>query len=113
MVNFLLFITAYILFFPLTIWNYFIVEKKKGYFRSSALSLDIYANKEFRSLWNRYLKTGKGYSFGVTRETISSALGKNERDKTLTKKGKILVKLLNWIDEDHCKDSINNDFKNK
>lgn len=47
---------------------------------------------------------------------ISSALGKNEYDKTLSEKGKgklsswfygiKLVKILNKLDPDHCKNAI-------
>ena len=32
--------------------------------------------------------------------------GKNERDKTLSKKGKLLVKILDFLDENHCENSI-------
>ena len=108
--NLLLFIIAWVLIPPLTVWNLLIVYQKggsvKGYFRSTALSIDIWANFEFRTLWNAKLKIDGGYEFGRTGETISSALGKNERDKTLSKKGKLLVKILDFLDENHCKNSI-------
>ncbi len=102
----ILFIIAYLLFLPLTVWNYFLVENKKGYFKSSAISLDKFANREFRTLWNKYLRTENGYHFGVIGETISSALGKNERNNTLTKTGKRLVWLLNKLDNNHAFKSI-------
>jgi len=70
--NFILFITAWLLFLPLTIWNYFLV-KTDGYFLSSALNLDIYANREFRTLWNKYLRIEDGYHFGYNEETIRIA----------------------------------------
>lgn len=107
----LLFLIAYILFLPLTIWNYFLV-KGDGYWLSSALSLDIYANREFRTLWNKYLRTKDGYKFGVNGETISSALGKNERDGTLTETGKKLVWILNKLDDNHCMKSIDDTITN-
>ncbi|WP_281322004.1 hypothetical protein [Flavobacterium aestivum] len=103
MLGFILFIVAYCLFWPLSILNLFFVEDKKGYFRSSALSLDKYANREFRTLWNKTLITANGYKFGAENETISSALGKNLRDGTLTKTGKILVAILS---EKHCLNAI-------
>ena len=78
----------------------------KGYFRSTALSIDIWANFEFRTLWNDKLKIDGGYEFGRIGETISSALGKNQRDKTLTTTGKILVFILDFLDENHCEESI-------
>lgn len=109
----ILYLIAYILLLPLTIINYIIVlfkskDHAKRYFRTSALNIDKFGNREFRTLWNFTLKKESGYQFGNSEETISSALGKNERDGTLTKTGKILVFILNIIDKDHCKKSINN-----
>lgn len=37
---------------------------------------------------------------------ISSVLGKNQRDKTLSSTGKVLAGILDFIDKDHCKESI-------
>lgn len=105
-----LFIIAWVLMLPLTLINYLLVKEKKGYFRSTALNIDIWANKEYRTLWNKMLIVEKGYKFGKDAETISSALGKNERDETLTTTGKYLVKILNKIDENHCKNSINEEI---
>ena len=102
----LLFTIAYVLFLPLTVWNYFLVENKAGYFKSSAISLDKFANREFRTLWNKFLRTEIGYHFGYNEETISSALGKNQQLGTLTKTGKRLVWLLNKLDKNHCIKSI-------
>ena len=108
--NFLLFVFAWLLIPPLTIWNLVVVYRKngsvKGYFRGTALSLDIWANKEFRTLWNTQLRIAGGYKFGKENETISSALGKNQRDKTLTICGKILVAILDFLDKNHCIKSI-------
>ena len=108
--NLFLFLIAWILIPPLTVWNLIVVNRKhgntKGYFRSTALSIDIWANFEFRTLWNTQLRIDGGYEFGRQGETISSALGKNERDKTLSKKGKLLVKILDFFDENHCQKSI-------
>lgn len=104
--GFLLFIVAYILFLPLSIINYCVVKNKKGYFKSSAISLDKFGNREFRTLLNKTLIVEKGYEFGNMNETISGVLGKNERDKTLTKTGKCLVFILNKLDKNHCLKSI-------
>ena len=112
--NLLLFLVAWILIPPLTVWNLIVVNKKygntKGYFRSTALSIDIWANREFRTLWNDKLRIDSGYEFGKENETISSALGKNQRDNTLTNCGKILVAILDFFDENHCENSINNNI---
>lgn len=104
--GFLLFIIAYIIFLPLTLVNWIFVKDKKGYFKSSAIDLDKFGNREFRTLFNKTLKTKNGYNFGNEKETISGVLGKNERDKTLTELGKIIVFILNKIDENHCFKSI-------
>lgn len=101
--GFVLFIIAYILYLPLSIINFVVVKNKKGYFRSSAITIDKLANREFRTLWNKTLITWDGYDFGVENETISSVLGKNIQNETLTRTGKILV----WIlTEKHCINAI-------
>lgn len=107
MLGLILFIIAYVLYFPLTLINFLLV-RNKGYFRDSALTLDKLANREFRTLWNKVLKTEIGYKFGAENETISSALGKNQKDNTLSKIGKILVCILDIIENNHCLKSINN-----
>ena len=76
MLGLILFIIAYVLYFPLTLINLCLV-RNKGYFRDSALTLDKLANREFRSLWNKTLITEKGYPFGNIEETISAVLGHN------------------------------------
>lgn len=106
-----LFLIAYLLFLPVSLLNYcFVVlvkdKSSKGYFRTSAVNIDRFGNREFRTLFNSTLKTKEGYEFGDFRETISSVLGKNQRDQTLSRTGRILVKILDTIDKDHCKKSI-------
>ena len=108
----IIFVVAYILYLPLTIINYICVtftakDNAKGYFRSSAITLDRLGNREFRTLFNLTLKKDNGYEFGNFEETISSVLGKNKRNKTLTKTGKFLVWILDTLDKDHCLKSIN------
>ena len=46
-------------------------------------------------------------------ETISSVLGKNEHFGKLTKAGKILVKVLNFIDKGHCFNQLMKMFRTK
>ena len=102
MLGFLLFIIAYVLYFPLTLINFLLV-RNKGYFRDSALTLDKLANREFRTLWNKTLILKDGIQFGNINETISSVLGKNILANKLTKTGKVLV----WIlTKKHCLDAI-------
>ena len=109
LIDILLFLIAYLLFLPLSIANFIILCFKggaKGYFLSSALSLDIYANREFRTLWNNTLRKPYSYEFGKVGETISSVLGKLQRDNQLTITGKCLVFILDTLDKNHCFKSI-------
>ena len=86
------------------------------YDRREAMALDGFAGRNYMTFWNTYLKKPEGYKFGVLDEMISSALGKNEHDKTLSEKGKgklsswfygvMLVKILDRLDKDHCKNAI-------
>ena len=104
LIGFLLFTLALVLIFLMTIVNFFEVKNKEGYFRSTALNLDIWANVEFRTFWNNHLILDKTANpFGHQGETISSVLGKNILTNNLTKKGELLVKILS---EKHCLDAI-------
>lgn len=116
----ILYIIATILFFPLTLLNIIVVLWKNakargfwktldGYFLSGAVDIDRFGNHNFKTLWNAILRKSGGYAFGNYNETISSALGKNQRDKTLSFVGRGLANLLDFIDKDHCKNSINLD----
>ena len=109
----LLFFIAIVLFIPLTVINVLIVINKYKtwksldlYFYDTAVDIDKFGNHNFRTLFNKVLILKDAYRFGNINETISSVLGKNERDKKLTITGKLLVKILNLIDKDHCKKSI-------
>lgn len=123
--NLLLFIIAWLLIPILSLVNFRTVKKQngtaKGYFLSSAKSIDIWAKMEFRTLWRTYIFHNeweylKNYDWYCL-ETLSSVLGKCEADKKLTTKGKgllsrwfygeSLVRFLNKIDKNHCVNSIN------
>ncbi len=105
--GFPLFVIALVLIFLLTMVNYWYVDNKKGYFRSTAKNLDVFGNREFRAFWNAVLIKPDGYKFGKEGETLSSALGKNIQKGTLTKTGKVLVFILT---KKHCIDAINFNF---
>lgn len=113
--NVMLFLVALILsiiLYPLGIiysfFSYIVRMKFHKIFLSGALAIDIVGNTVCEMLFNDTLRTNKGARFGDTRETISSVLGKNQRDNTLTLAGQILAKILDTIEKDHCKNSINN-----
>jgi len=77
-----------------------------GYFYKFALAIDQMGNVAMQDLFNDIFITKAGYKFGFEDETISSVLGKNEVLKTLTRFGKVLVKVLNFIDPNHALNSI-------
>lgn len=77
-----------------------------GIFRSVAIWIDQIGNSVCRDLFNRCLITSSWYKFGKVQETISSVLGKNQETWTLTCLWAIIVKLLDTLDKNHCKDSI-------
>ena len=116
MVNFILVILAKLLYLAIEPINfiYVILIKKKftwkrlnGYFREEAVEIDRFGNSQYRSLFNTWFVADGGYKHGNINETISSVLGKNQRDETLTKFGMLITKILYRMDENHCKKSIN------
>jgi hypothetical protein len=107
--NFLLFLVAIIVFLPLSLINIILVIFKggnlSGYFLETAIDIDRFGNRNFRTLLNTTLQKN-GYKFGDERETISSALGKNKVMNTLTKSGIAICDILDFLDKDHCIKSI-------
>lgn len=75
-------------------------------FLSIAISIDSSGNVICQDLFNLLLKQKQGYDFGNRKETISSALGKNQRKKTLTGLGRLIAFVLDKIDKNHCANSI-------
>lgn len=107
----LLYIIATILWVLITPINWVIVSFKYGlsntYFKETAIDIDKFGNRNFRTFLNATMRLRNGYKFGNVNETISSALGKNQRDKTLSRVGKGVCFILDKLDKDHCKKSIN------
>jgi len=117
MKGFVLFILASVLWLPLTVINIIVVMIRNvnkhgflrvldGYFYETAIDIDAFGNSNFRTLWNGLFQRN-GVRFGDRNETISSVLGKNQRDGTLTFLGRVLCFILDTIDKNHCKNSIN------
>jgi hypothetical protein len=109
----LLFFVAIFLFVPLTAINLSLVLVKSlnwktfdGYFLQTAIDIDRFGNRNFRTLLNDTLIKESLYRFGDSRETISSVLGKNQQTDTLTKTGKAIARFLDWVDPNHCQKSI-------
>lgn len=67
-----------------------------------AYSIDQLGNVLAATLFDDLLIKGKDkYKFGNPDITISAVLGENKHRGTLTKAGKGLCTILNWIDKDH------------
>ena len=110
MIRIALFFVAVILFIlclPVAIF-YLVFDTVASLFFRIAVVIDMGGNVLGEEIFNDFLITKDGYKFGNRKETISSVLGKNQRDGTLTALGNGLCKLLDIIDKDHCKKSIDN-----
>jgi hypothetical protein len=75
-------------------------------------AIDVFANIHGAEIFNDLLINKGGYKFGNPQETISSVIGKNQRDETLTILGNTLRALLDVIEYGHCILSINNELTN-
>ncbi len=76
------------------------------YLLKIAISIDQLGNVQMQHLLNvLWIKEG-GYKFGNRDETISSALGRNNKLGTLTGFGRMIDKFLDLIDPDHSLNSI-------
>jgi len=112
----ILYIIATFLWVILTPINWVIVSIKHGisnnYFLETATDIDKFGNRNFRAFLNATMLKKDVTSiiepikFGNVTETISSVLGKNQRDNSLSFFGKIIVKILDTIEKNHCKNSI-------
>lgn len=75
-----------------------------------AASLDATGNVICDDLFNIILIRPGGYNFGNRKETVSSAIGKNQIKNTLTLTGRIIAKILDTIEPGHCLKSIDNNI---
>lgn len=89
-----------------------IVEGSKDFFVGIAASFDQTGCVAYGGFFNwLFLKPGATYLFGNYYETISFVLGWNEREGQLSKTGELMVKILDWLDKDHCKKTLENVIK--
>ena len=77
-----------------------------GYFYKFAIAIDQMGNVAMQDLFNDIFIMKEGYKFGDEDENISSVLGKNEHLGQLTRLGKLIVAILDFIDPDHALNSI-------
>jgi len=78
-----------------------------NYFFRIALSINQVGSLVFKGLFNDTLiKKSSGFKFGDEDTQISEVMGWNERYFGLTKIGKWLVALLDFLDKDHCEKTL-------
>jgi len=118
LISIILFFVALLIFsmvFPFGILYQFIsIFKKRNksiyfsdYFFKIAQCIDQLGNVIYRELFNDVLiTTASKNAFGDNQETISSVIGKNLEDNTLSKTGIWLNKILNLIQPNHSVISI-------
>lgn len=118
--GFLLWIVSNLIYYGLLplvwVYNLFYYFYNRKFFRAFkeidddffniALGNDQKGNIVYKHLFNKILIRKYGVSFGYEDETVSSVLGKNLRDGTLTKLGQFVCWVLDSIDENHCIKSI-------
>ena len=113
MKNVLLFICSIlllILFFTISIIiaiiKIIIRKTSSSYFFECSFAVDVLGNVLGQHIWNFIFIKKNGYKFGRRAETMSSVLGKNQRDKTLTDIGITIVFILDLFQKNHCLISI-------
>ncbi len=112
----LLFIISILLFVTTTLFGFIYglfytlftgsLKRIGGFFLEMAIAIDQLGNVIMQHLLNALWVKGDGYKFGNRDETISSALGKNKVQNTLTTFGRITVNILDKIDKNHVLDAI-------
>ncbi len=82
------------------------IKPINDYYLKLAISLDRFGNVVMGGMFNFILINDTKHQFGDDRETISSVLGKNKINKSLSYFGRRLDALLNGLDEGHSVKSI-------
>jgi hypothetical protein len=77
-----------------------------AYWYVMAISVDQLGNVVMGTLFNDILIKKYGYKFGDEDATVSMALGVNKKMGTLTKLGKAIADILNFIEKDHVEKAI-------
>lgn len=104
----------FLLIIPALIWKIFVSitsEDRKArdiisgtaeFFEAIAISIDVFGGVAYSGMFNSLLLKEQKYPFGSPYETISEVLGWAQHYNDLTPTGKLLVKILDKIDKDHC-----------
>jgi len=68
--------------------------------------MSMLTNFNYASILNNVLISKDGYKFGNSLETVSSVLGKNQLNNTLSPFGMMLISLMDIFDKDHAIKSV-------
>lgn len=109
--NIVLFLVSHILFIILYPFGLLIGMYRGGtkYLLQCAITVDQSGNVFCQHIFNLIFITSKGYRFGNPDETISSVLGKNQLNGTLSLLGKAMNHFLSFLDPNHSIDAIEHD----
>lgn len=77
-----------------------------SFFLEIALSIDQLGNVVMQHLLNLLWIKKNGYKFGNPDETVSSVIGKNLKNKSLSSFGQVISNILDKIDPNHSLNSI-------
>jgi hypothetical protein len=81
-------------------------KKLGNYWFVMAVSVDQLGNVVMSTLFNDMMIKKYGHKFGDEDQTVSMVLGVNKAMGTLTKFGKFIADVLNFIDKDHVEKAI-------
>lgn len=88
-----------------------ILKRVGQYLLIIAIAIDQMGNVVMQELFNDILIKPGGHKFGDEDETISSVLGKNQLNGSLTRWGNYLNQLLNLFEKNHSVKSIEDNGK--
>ena len=77
-----------------------------------AISVDQLGNVVMSTMFNDILISKYGHRFGDEDQTVSMVLGVNKAMGTLTRLGKFIADVLNFIDKDHVEKAIEKNENN-
>lgn len=104
MILFLIAVILGVILYPIGI-IYSVIKHISDMFKTLAIGINQFGNVTCSLLFNDTLIKKGGYQFGNPDDTISRVLGKNKITGTLTKAGKALADLLNFIDKNHVENA--------
>ena len=87
-------------------WMFTNISNYYSYTFNICIGIDQLGNIVASSLFNFILIKKTGHKFGNVNETISSVLGKNKEANTLLFTGLLIYKTLDYIQKNHCENSI-------